>query len=695
MIDYNKYLHKINIERPLIFLCGPYFRQTDDDRRKILSDYIININTDEKLKGKITIKPIPIIVDEIFNNTKEINRLDLKLSMLEELVSIISCHTYILLDTMSSSMELGLFASSSLENKISILLPKKSTKNYNKRITIGEFIKESVNLKEDLLDVVRYEADIQLNPNKTDYYTYFPNNELPTDVKKHISDRMISIQASNIDQKIYFRDKRTNQAKFNEILYEVHSSKKINLCVSYKTLFYLVSTAINLNLYELDKINDISDEIIDNVINNLNVELLKSLIYGNSDLSLTQKIDYLVKKPQVSIQTSINEDIRVIIKHTIYLIKSIQGLRIHSSKGLKKVSGEEVFDKESIRSGYQFNRFDIEDFLRITKSDKKMIESYRENGEKYIKSYFCIIKGKKKKIVTYSDNKYGLNLRAFHKKLSERLMVLYEKPKISYAYNKNISIKDCLEIHKTGKSFYKTDIRHFFDSINISKLDHIIRIYFDKDPGAVSEYYFDFSGSTKRRVYMKPKLNCDSLKSILYACTYKRKIPIGFITSPVLSNLFLFFLDEAINNDNLNITRYADDLLISRHNDSNLGEMMMTIDKFKKGIRYLGLEENTSKIRYRSFKHNGDSIKYLGVNIVNTNGNNNHNSFTLGRKYIHDVCKQYCDYMKNPKQVDKRPIIGRMMYLKFIDEDIFKKYKKVFRIKTGIEFNEELAFRYS
>ena len=73
--------YAIKIDRPLVFLCGPWI--SDDainERRVLLHNHIIS-EYQEKSKDKIIYQPVPVIVDDIFDS-KRILQHNLNLSLL-------------------------------------------------------------------------------------------------------------------------------------------------------------------------------------------------------------------------------------------------------------------------------------------------------------------------------------------------------------------------------------------------------------------------------------------------------------------------------------------------------------------------------------------------------------------------------------------------------------------------------------
>lgn len=113
-----KYLLKpvINIERPLVFLCGPLYEDKKYDRRKILGQYLVK---------EFTKKVLPVIVDTFLDKGK-INDSSIKIPLMEEICAAVSAKTYIFLDTFSAVAELGIFSSAFAINDITVITPVKS-----------------------------------------------------------------------------------------------------------------------------------------------------------------------------------------------------------------------------------------------------------------------------------------------------------------------------------------------------------------------------------------------------------------------------------------------------------------------------------------------------------------------------------------------------------------------------------------
>ena len=105
---------EIRIEKPIVFLCGPYYNDSDkSDRRKILQNFFLN---------KFPNHCLPLIIDD-FLTKENIGDDSVSIQLLEEIFAGISHKTYIFLDTMSAAVELGLFSNSVYNNSLCVLIP--------------------------------------------------------------------------------------------------------------------------------------------------------------------------------------------------------------------------------------------------------------------------------------------------------------------------------------------------------------------------------------------------------------------------------------------------------------------------------------------------------------------------------------------------------------------------------------------
>jgi RNA-directed DNA polymerase len=139
------------------------------------------------------------------------------------------------------------------------------------------------------------------------------------------------------------------------------------------------------------------------------------------------------------------------------------------------------------------------------------------------------------------------------------------------AYRKNKSIKDNAKFHRRQEKVLNTDIEDFFESISFSKV-----------------YSFFSSLGYNRPV--------STLLTNL--CCHRGSLPQGAITSPALSNLVNYELDNKISRyclkRNLRYTRYADDITIS--GDFENYKLIKFLDKTLKQNNFV-INKNKTRVK--------------------------------------------------------------------------------------------------
>ena len=299
-----RHFTEIKIDRPLIFLCGPLIseKRRQLDRRIILRDFITT-NLQRRDKKTIIYQPIPIIVDEIFKKDY-IDTYNLNLSLLEEIISSISFHTYIFLDTFSTSMELGLFSNSSASNAITVLVPEETRKN----VKIGGFISTSID-HNPTIDICNYSSLIQTHEN-TDYVSFI-NNDLPDELANKVTSDNLEIAQKSKSSSIEVGLSGVIPLSHNVINYNVELGK-LQCYVHFRTLFYLVSTIINE--YNSNFVPIEIDNFVPEIARQLKKELLNIFLnQDKSELYLFEKANSVLKPPRTQVFTSLNNELHTLI----------------------------------------------------------------------------------------------------------------------------------------------------------------------------------------------------------------------------------------------------------------------------------------------------------------------------------------------------------------------------------------------
>ncbi len=325
-----------------------------------------------------------------------------------------------------------------------------------------------------------------------------------------------------------------------------------------------------------------------------------------------------------------------------------------------------MIDKQTINDQPQFN-------IRVQTifGDLYPIAlDYISNPEKFLRTYVVSINSKKRHIITYRSDDNGKALRSLHFQFNKFFKGLYKSSSCSYAYKKGRNIVSCINQHLLSDSFLKADIHAYFESITYEETLNKLKRIISRKTGKNQE--------TNEVIF-----------TILKACFYENKLPIGFRSSPVISDFYLTSFDKKMKGiKNIVYTRYADDLIISTngdHSESLLEETRNTLTDLLKKEK---LTLNLRKTYIRRLKQEGDAIHILGLNIVKSDGIIN--KITVSDKYIRKVCRDICTLIEDSPQIDKGElkesfdiVNGEISFIKYCSKDSFIKLEKMFRIKSN------------
>ena len=307
-------------------------------------------------------------------------------------------------------------------------------------------------------------------------------------------------------------------------------------------------------------------------------------------------------------------------------------------------------------------------FITKGKLSTELIDEYIASPDDFIRTFTVVINGKRRKIVTYQPNEKGAALRNLQRLFVCVLNGLHTPSNHSYAYIEGCSTKSCLEQHLQNDHFLKTDIHAYFDIVSFELLRD--RLF------ALSPLM------RKQHAYWS---------RILSACFYDGKMPIGFISSPILSDLFLKDVDERFGNmDGINYTRYADDFIISAAGDQADQQLQYALAELKREMDDRHLELNKKKTYFRQLRQEGDAIHLLGLNLVRTESGDNR--ITVSDRYIRETSKELCQLIQEKNQLNdwearKRfcAVMGKVGYITYASEQSAQKLQKMLHVKTGME----------
>lgn len=648
MVRQNRYPKSYLIRRPLVFLCGPYCSDDDlKDRRNILRRYIGKLNYEK-------ISPFPLIVDNLLED--DVIKEHANFTLIEEIISECSYKTYIFLDTMSTSLELGLFSSSYSKNKITALLPK--DKQYFEP-SIGFFVDKTITDSSNIEGVYyknkRYNKLLNESNIMLKNIIGFKNNKLPLEIKNKVTNDLNLLENSSVFNVEFV----TNDIN-NKKIHVVNNEEGITFTLPIFYLLILTNKYMNSN----DIIQKIKIEITSVYFSqeNLNLKDVKCKYYS----SLITHRPY-----QISIDTYLSNKVEEVIENIKYFIMAIRNR--NSQQRYKNL------DYEGYNMIYQ-SPFSINELLNFDEEDKKIVKRFCSNVGKFTSQKFLVINGKKRKILMYRNNKEGYQLREIHNKLICNLEKYVRLNKYCYAYQKNKSVKQCCEVHLRNRFFLKVDIKNFFGSISMKKLEQVLKCHFSTNPElAYDRIIAKESSKSIENFYIK---NWEEIHFILKSFYVNNRLPLGFSISPFVSNIFLNLFDKRIveNFPDLTYSRYADDILISSPNPFDYSMVEETITQ---ELHYLKLEINTRKLNHFSLNEMGDHVRFLGINIIRKEDTN---ILSVGKKYIRKLVLGISD--PSIDDGEKEKIKGKIEYVKSISDLDYEYLIKYLYFKTGLNLED-------
>ncbi|MBN6100581.1 RNA-directed DNA polymerase [Xanthomonas sp. CFBP 8703] len=167
---------------------------------------------------------------------------------------------------------------------------------------------------------------------------------------------------------------------------------------------------------------------------------------------------------------------------------------------------------------------------------------------------------------------------------------------VSFAYRKGSTLLQAVEPHSGSRAFFQTDLERFFDSITAP----LVRTVLQGTQTPVADL-------------------SDHLEHILGLLTIDGKLPIGYSTSPLLSNACLLDFDQRLAEISQTrgwiYTRYADDIIISASDRSAIADASQVIEECLTSKLGDGFNLNQSKSKLTTI---GRKIKLLGLVILPT-----------------------------------------------------------------------------
>lgn len=296
----------------------------------------------------------------------------------------------------------------------------------------------------------------------------------------------------------------------------------------------------------------------------------------------------------------------------------------------------------------------------IPEEYQEIAKHYLENPAEYVQEFVCTINGKLRHITTYAKGEKGWSLRRLHNWVAADIQGRYRSSSCSFAYKKGSNILKCVMAHADSTAFLKADIHAYFDSV---RLDLLLK---------------RIMKSSVCRQYRK------EYETLIKACFHDGKLPIGFVSSPVLSDIYLIGLDNRYAKmEGICYSRYADDFLISSDSCDVLRKVR---EQLEKDLSAYELELNHKKTYIRELKCPGASIHVLGVNIVREESGPNR--ITISDRYLRETSMKYGEWKENRISAEGQKVLlpklkGRMQFVRDCSEESYQKLRKMVLIKCG------------
>lgn len=231
---------------------------------------------------------------------------------------------------------------------------------------------------------------------------------------------------------------------------------------------------------------------------------------------------------------------------------------------------------------------------------------------------------------------------------------------VVFSYRKGVNTVDAVSKHAHSKYFFQTDIRNFFNSIDTELVISTIENNLTNTPIEDIQLY---------------------IEKITKTLTVNNFVPVGFSTSPPLSNACLFDFDNKLQKycleQKLIYSRYSDDIIISSREKQSILDIDEYISQTLQTTTKGKLTINTSKNKHTQ---TGNKIKLLGM-VILPNG-----KVSIDRKFKKDTEVKLHYYLSDKKKFYEltgpdtnntiTKISGQLNYYNTIDPSYLDKLRK-------------------
>ncbi|MCH8530730.1 MAG: reverse transcriptase family protein [Saccharospirillum sp.] len=256
------------------------------------------------------------------------------------------------------------------------------------------------------------------------------------------------------------------------------------------------------------------------------------------------------------------------------------------------------------------------------------------------------------------------------------LRYLAKNESVVHSFVKGKSTLTAVQAHVSNKYFFITDIQDFYFNIKANDVRRILNR--DRRLIPISDFQ-------------------DYIELVTSMTTFDGVVPVGFPTSPQLSNAFLFEFDSVLkkycDSRSLTYTRYADDIIISGQSYEVLSNLKKVVQDMLTEFASPVFLLNLNKTRITQL---GNKVKILGL-VIMPNGkitiDSKYKSLieTLLHFYVSDK-KKYEDLLRKTMNGKEQSLFGLLHYARSIDTAYIEKLQKkygVYALRSLMEEKKE------
>lgn len=226
---------------------------------------------------------------------------------------------------------------------------------------------------------------------------------------------------------------------------------------------------------------------------------------------------------------------------------------------------------------------------------------------------------------------------------------------IATGFRKNTSILHNANAHKDSLYSVRVDIENFFNSIRSCDIAHTLH----QNKNLLPEW------AINQEVAVLVQKSCFDQQD---------RLPIGYLTSPVIANAVMFKIDESLQDlisdqaefGQSKLTRYADDFLFSTDKRGACHNFVREIEKILELSDRPKLKVNIKKTKFMS--RGGGSTLITGLRVNNNGGVVVHPEY---RDHIRLLLKLYKKEQLKKSEIPQ--LIGHLAHIQNIDPSFFTK----------------------